>query len=193
MNWSDGVRRLLRWPAFAAGGMTTALLGTSGAAMPGEGLEAAREPNRDPVLLPNTLNATADDRYAAHRSHGSHSSHGSHRSHRSSSGSRSAPAVPTPQTGPSVVRPSDPAPSTTTRTPSRTDRTIPQPTPQEVSTMVIRVQAALMRLGLYYGDIDGLLGPKTRAALRAFQRSQGIVQTGRMDIQTLTRLGISIP
>ena len=59
--------------------------------------------------------------------------------------------------------------------------------------MVIRVQAALMRRGLYNGDIDGLLGPKTRAALRAFQQTEGISQTGRMDIATLTRLGITIP
>ncbi len=59
--------------------------------------------------------------------------------------------------------------------------------------MVIRVQAALMRRGVYDGDIDGLLGPKTRAALKAFQQSEGISQTGRMDIETLTRLGISIP
>ena len=59
--------------------------------------------------------------------------------------------------------------------------------------MVVRVQAALMRRGLYNGDIDGLLGPKTRAALRKFQQSEGIPQTGRMDIETLTRLGISIP
>ena len=47
--------------------------------------------------------------------------------------------------------------------------------------MVIRVQAALMRRGFYNGDIDGLLGPKTRAALQAFQESEGISQTGRMD------------
>ena len=59
--------------------------------------------------------------------------------------------------------------------------------------MVVRVQAALMRRGYYHGDIDGLLGPMTRAALRAFQQAQGISQTGRMDIDTLTRLGISIP
>ena len=49
-----------------------------------------------------------------------------------------------------------------------------------------------MRRGFYHGDIDGLLGPMTRAALRAFQQVEGIPQTGRMDIETLTRLGISI-
>ena len=81
----------------------------------------------------------------------------------------------------------------TPRTTPKIERTIPKPTPQHVSRMVIRVQAALMRRGFYNGDIDGLLGPKTRAALKAFQQSERIPQTGRMDIATMTRLGISIP
>ena len=59
--------------------------------------------------------------------------------------------------------------------------------------MVVRVQAALMRSGHYHGDIDGVLGESTRAALRAFQKDGGIKQTGRMDIETLTLLGIPIP
>lgn len=59
--------------------------------------------------------------------------------------------------------------------------------------MVVRVQAALMRLGYYHGDIDGLLGPGTRSGLKNFQKSQGLKQTGRIDIETLTRLGIPIP
>ena len=190
MTWRDRVWRLLRWPALAAGGMTTAALGGNAAVALGDGFEASGNPNSGPVLLPNTLNATAEDRYAAHRSHGSHSSHGSHRS--SSGGTRQAPAIPTPQ--PQLrTPPSNPAPSVTPRTTPRIERAIPKPTPQDVSRMVIRVQAALMRRGVYDGDIDGLLGPKTRAALKAFQQSEGISQTGRMDIETLTRLGISIP
>ena len=59
--------------------------------------------------------------------------------------------------------------------------------------MVVRVQAALMRLGYYNGDVDGLLGPLTRAALKSFQKAQGLTQTGRMDLETLSRLGIPIP
>ena len=59
--------------------------------------------------------------------------------------------------------------------------------------MVVRVQAALMRLGYYEGDIDGLLGPRTRAAITEYQKGKGLRQTGRMDTETLTRLGISIP
>ena len=190
MTWRGRVWRLLRWPALAAGGMTTVALGANAAAVPGEGLDASSNPDWGPVLLPNTLNATAEDRYAAHRSH---SSHRSHRSHRSSSGGvRQAPSTPAPQPQ-YQPPPSSPAPSVIPGTTPRIERTIPKATPRDVSTMVVRVQAALMRRGLYNGDIDGLLGPKTRAALRAFQQTEGLPQTGRMDIATLTRLGISIP
>jgi len=59
--------------------------------------------------------------------------------------------------------------------------------------MVVRVQAALMRLKYYEGDIDGVLGPQTRSALTSYQRSKGLKETGRMDIETLTSLGISVP
>lgn len=167
--------------------MTTAALGANAAAAMGDGLEVPGNPDRGLVLLPNTLNATAEDQYAAHRSH---SSHRSHRSHRSSSGGVRSTPTPQPQYQPP---PSNRAPSVIPKTTPRIERTIPNPTPQNVSRMVIRVQAALMRRGYYNGDIDGLLGPKTRAALRAFQQTEGIPQTGRMDIKTLTRLGISIP
>ena len=190
MMWRGRVWRLLRWPALAAGGMTTAALGANTAAAMGDSLEALGHPDRGPVLLPNTLNATAEDQYAQHRSHSSHRSHRSHRS--SSGGARQAPSAPAPQPQYQPPPPNQ-APSVIPRTTPRVEPTIPKPTPQDVSSMVVRVQAALMRRGLYNGDIDGLLGPNTRAALRAFQQIEGIPQTGRMDIETLTRLGISIP
>jgi len=59
--------------------------------------------------------------------------------------------------------------------------------------MVVRVQSALMRMGFYKGDIDGVLGPQTRSALTNFQKSRGIGPTGRMDVDTLTGLGITVP
>ena len=193
MMWRDRVRHLLRWLTLVAGGGTTAVMSADASVGVREHLGASSDPNRGLVLLPNTLNATAEDRYAAHRSHSSHSSHGSHRSHRSGSGGvRQAPTVPTPQPDLGTQQ-TDPAPSVTPQTTPNLEKAIPKPQPQEASRMVIRVQAALMRRGYYYGDIDGLLGPITRAALKAFQASEGIPQTGRMDIATLTKLGISIP
>ena len=191
MTWRSNLLRILGWPALAAGGVTAAAFGANAAEFPGEGLAAPTGSNHGSLLLPNTLNATAEDRYAAH---GSHRSHSSHRSHRSSSGggSRSVPSSPTPQPQ-TVPQSPSPAPSTTPDATPQTEQSLTKPTPQDLSMMVVRVQAALMRRGYYNGDIDGLLGPMTRAALRAFQRAEGISQTGRMDIDTLTRLGISIP
>ena len=192
MMWRGKVWRLLRRPAVAAGGVTAVVLGANAASTLGAGLEPPDNSDKRPVFLPNTLNSTAEDLYAAHRSHSSHSSH---RSHRSSSGSvRRAPSVPTlqPEYRPQLSNPANPAPFLIPDSPSRIERTNPKPTPQELSVMVVRVQAALMRRGFYHGDIDGLLGPTTRAALRVFQQVEGIPQTGRIDIKTLTRLGISI-
>ena len=58
--------------------------------------------------------------------------------------------------------------------------------------MVVRVQAVLMRPGYYNGDIDGFLGPMTREAITKFQSDRLLGKTGRMDIDTLTALGISV-
>ncbi len=63
--------------------------------------------------------------------------------------------------------------------------------PSDAVIITMRVQVELTRLGYYNGSIDGFLGPDTRSSLRAFQRDQTLEETGRMDDQTLSRLGIS--
>jgi His-Xaa-Ser repeat protein HxsA len=68
----------------------------------------------------------------------------------------------------------------------------PPPAPADLSMMVVRVQAALMRLGYHTGDIDGRLGPETREALKRYQRDHKLKETGRMDLETLTNLGIPV-
>jgi peptidoglycan hydrolase-like protein with peptidoglycan-binding domain len=55
---------------------------------------------------------------------------------------------------------------------------------------VTAVQQALKDRGHDPGEIDGALGPKTRAALREFQKKEGLKVTGRLDSATLARLGI---
>lgn len=45
-------------------------------------------------------------------------------------------------------------------------------------------QQALERLGIDVGPIDGILGPRTQAALRSFQQSKGLARTGRLDADT---------
>jgi peptidoglycan hydrolase-like protein with peptidoglycan-binding domain len=52
------------------------------------------------------------------------------------------------------------------------------------------VQQALQDKGHQTGDIDGRMGPKTRAALRAFQQKEGLKSTGRADAETMAKLGV---
>ena len=52
------------------------------------------------------------------------------------------------------------------------------------------VQRALRRSGYYYGDIDGDIGPESRAAIYAYQRDRGLPATGRIDSSLLRSLRI---
>lgn len=38
--------------------------------------------------------------------------------------------------------------------------------------------------------IDGVMGPKTQAALKAFQKTEGLKTTGRLDSETMAKLGV---
>jgi peptidoglycan hydrolase-like protein with peptidoglycan-binding domain len=53
------------------------------------------------------------------------------------------------------------------------------------------VQEALKAKGNDPGPIDGRMGPKTRAALKAFQEANGLKGTGQLDNQTAEKLGIA--
>src|SRR5687767_8979751 len=52
------------------------------------------------------------------------------------------------------------------------------------------VQEALKAKGNDPGPIDGRMGPKTRAALKAFQETNGLKATGQLDNQTAEKLGV---
>jgi peptidoglycan hydrolase-like protein with peptidoglycan-binding domain len=54
---------------------------------------------------------------------------------------------------------------------------------------VERVQKALKQNGHDPGPIDGVNGPRTRAALKTYQTAQGLEATGRLDDATLAKLG----
>jgi hypothetical protein len=53
------------------------------------------------------------------------------------------------------------------------------------------VQAALQQQGYYQGDVDGLLGPLTRAAITDYQRDHGLYMTSAIDRPTLEALGMA--
>ena len=54
--------------------------------------------------------------------------------------------------------------------------------------MKFEVQEALLALGYGIGDIDGLVGPATRKAIRAFQTSQGLKADGKVSRPLLDRM-----
>ncbi len=57
--------------------------------------------------------------------------------------------------------------------------------------VIANVQSALQQQGYYHGEVDGLLGPLTRAAVADYQRANGLVETAAIDQPTLESLGMS--
>jgi N-acetylmuramoyl-L-alanine amidase len=49
-------------------------------------------------------------------------------------------------------------------------------------------QARLLNLGYYTGKVDGEMGPRTQAALRAFQEAHKLEVTGELDDETTKKL-----
>jgi Putative peptidoglycan binding domain len=53
---------------------------------------------------------------------------------------------------------------------------------------VANIQTALQQQGYYQGDIDGLIGPQTRAALAQYQQANGLEPTSAIDQPTVESL-----
>lgn len=62
--------------------------------------------------------------------------------------------------------------------------------PQIQQQVIVGAQTILTRRGYYRSGIDGVFGPGTEFALRAYQARFGIVQTGRLDTETLASMGL---
>jgi peptidoglycan hydrolase-like protein with peptidoglycan-binding domain len=58
------------------------------------------------------------------------------------------------------------------------------------SENIKQVQEALKSKGHDPGPADGVMGPKTQQALRAFQKESGMQATGRLDDKTASALGV---
>ena len=57
--------------------------------------------------------------------------------------------------------------------------------------LVVEVQRRLARAGYYHGAIDGILGPATRRAIRAYERDHKMPAYGVIDRQLVRTLGVS--
>jgi peptidoglycan hydrolase-like protein with peptidoglycan-binding domain len=61
---------------------------------------------------------------------------------------------------------------------------------KDKADQVRMAQQALQEKGYNPGPIDGVMGSKTRAALKEFQRKEGLEANGRLDMTTMSRLGM---
>lgn len=56
---------------------------------------------------------------------------------------------------------------------------------------VNRMQQTLRDKGHYRGKVDGVLGLRTRAGIRGYQKTENLPVTGQLDKETAVRLGVS--
>ena len=68
--------------------------------------------------------------------------------------------------------------------------TVYQGTPANDDGMVVQVQQRLARGGFYHGSIDGVMGPETRRAIRAYERSHNLRVDGALDDRLLDSMDI---
>ena len=59
-------------------------------------------------------------------------------------------------------------------------------------SVVTQIQQKLSNWGYYSGSVDGVYGSKTVAAVKYFQRSNGLTADGKCGSKTLAALGISV-
>ncbi len=60
----------------------------------------------------------------------------------------------------------------------------------EGDSLVAEVQRRLASAGYYHGAIDGLIGPQTRRAIRAFERAHGLRVDGLIDDEFLSTMDL---
>ena len=65
--------------------------------------------------------------------------------------------------------------------------------PAKGSEQVQKLQEALKAKGQDPGPIDGVMGSKTRVAIKACQEASGLKGTGRLDDPTADKLGVEKP
>jgi hypothetical protein len=97
------------------------------------------------------------------------------------------PAAPPPAAPPPAASAPAPAAQATPAAPAPAIAALPDDS-QMTDADRRRVQTALARLGYYDGQVDGVFGPDTRAAIRRYQHELHIEMTGRLTAEQATRL-----
>jgi len=78
---------------------------------------------------------------------------------------------------------SDETPTASIPVPVAPAPVVPQVSPEvsaapALDPVLVQIQTVLARKGLYSGEIDGLMGPKSAAAIRAWEKTNGYSETG---------------
>ena len=167
-----------------------------------------KDPEPDDKEAPHAVSLLNERVSAELLQHRSHSSHGSHGSHRSSSGGgyrrpapAPSPAPRPPQRREPLVTPtedvgrSDPLGQEPRPAESIPDRKKPRSVsdldPEALKNVVMRMQLALQFEGYYQGNIDGVMGPGTREAVKRFKKAKSIPGDTVFDARTLNALGVA--
>jgi peptidoglycan hydrolase-like protein with peptidoglycan-binding domain len=87
---------------------------------------------------------------------------------------------------------SAPPPSGTRTTETHTEAIVkPKPKPVKITPSVVRqAQTELNKRGYDAGPVDGIYGPRTRAAVAKFQADESLAQTGQLDLNTMSKLNV---
>ena len=105
---------------------------------------------------------------------------------------RQQPDVPQqrpPTDDPAIVRPPTAIPEATGGFPALFANTPYENAPLEVQTVTLRrAQEILSRLGHFRDPIDAQPGPATEEGILTYQRKLGLPLSGRLDLQTLSRM-----
>jgi hypothetical protein len=99
-----------------------------------------------------------------------------------------APAPSPPAPSPAAPSPAAPAPPAASQPPPAAAREKMPPEDAMTESDRRHVQTVLARLGYYDGQVDGVFGPDTRAAIRRFQHELGATMSGRLTADQATRL-----
>lgn len=83
-----------------------------------------------------------------------------------------------------------PAETETAQPPATETAALPAAESQKPQQIVADVQAELKKRGLYEGEADGRMGPKTAAAIMFFEETLGMEQTGEPTTRVLAALRI---
>ena len=62
---------------------------------------------------------------------------------------------------------------------------------QSDESTIIAAQERLARQGYYRGETDGVISPEMQKALKRYQNTNGLRQTGQLDSDTLAIMGLS--